>query len=316
AFLEKIGFVVQWDGVANTVTATADGTVMTVVAGTNKLSVNGNVTDMPCNATIIDGTTYLPVRAVGESAGYTVNWLAATKSAVLTNGSDKYKYYDDTPSLLPELGSVAGGAVFEAVLEDTQNGGVYYVYKNYVEDKAHQYGDILCNQFGYEYDSMQLGQNYSKLYNYTIDDVQTVVAVATVEGVPYIYIYPDVSGKHLPENNASDLPESGRDNSGFTGAQYYGDTLVPTFEYICGRNAISAEQLESGTMYVYEGSTFEMMDYVSGLMSFGFMQYDVRMGDMFEMTYTFVKDDDYVVVSSSMLFRQIYVLPIDNIKED
>ena len=327
AFLEKIGFSVSWDDSIKTVTAKKGESVMTVKADTDILYVDGNKVEMPCPAAVIDGTTYLPVRAIGESAGYKVDWLPATSSAILSDGSDKYKYYEDTPSLLPELGSVVGGAGFEEISEDEGNGGVYYTYKNYVEDKAYEYGDILCSKYGYEYESMQLGQNYSKIYTYVIGDVETALVVQKIEDVPYIYVYPDISGKHLPEKEQPDIQKSEGDipsddkadtnekDNAVVGAEYYGDTLVPTFEYICGGECVSTEKLDSGTMYVYDGSTFEMMDYVSGLMHFGFMQYDMEMGDMFEMTYTFVKGDDYVVVTSSMFFNQIYILPIDNLED-
>ena len=181
AFLEKIGFSVSWDDSTKTVTAKNSTTLMTVKADTNILAVNGEKVEMPCAAAVIDGTTYLPVRAIGESAGYKVDWLPATSSAILSDGSDKHSYYEGTPSLLPELGSVVGGAKYEEVLEDTANGGVYYTYKNYVEDKAYEYGDVLCARYGYEYESMQLGQNYSKIYTYVIGDVQTVLVVQKIE---------------------------------------------------------------------------------------------------------------------------------------
>ena len=325
AFLEKIGFEVSWDDATKTVTAKSDTSVMTVTSGTNILVAGGERVEMPCNATIIDGTTYLPVRAIGESAGYKVDWLEATKSAILSDGSDKYTYYEDTPSLLPELGSVVGGASFESVREDSVNGGVYYTYKNYVEDKVYEYGDLLCSSFGYEYESMQLGQNYSKMYTYAIADVKIALVVEKIDDVPYIYVYPDISGNHLPKPETSvednvdaeqqDIAAPDTEQEKLVGAEYYGDTLVPTFEYICGGEAVSTEQLDAGTMYVYDGSTFEMMDYLSGLMKFGFMQYDMQMGDMFEVTYTFVKGDDYVVVTSSMFFNQIYILQVDELEE-
>ncbi len=325
AFLEKIGFEVSWDDITKTVTAKNDTSVMQVTSGANILVADGERIEMPCNATIIDGTTYLPVRAIGESAGYKVDWLEATKSAVLSDGSDKYTYYEDTPSLLPELGSVLGGASFEEISEDEATGYVYYTYKNYVEDKAYEYGDLLCNSFGYEYESMQLGANYSKMYTYAIADVKTALVVEKIDDVPYIYVYPDISGKHIPETETpaedsddTEQPDTvapGTEQEEFVGAEYYGDTLVPTFEYICGGEAVATEKLDAGTMYVYDGSTFEMMDYLSGLMKFGFVQYDMEMSDMFDVTYTFVKGDDYVVVTSSMFFNQIYILPIDELEK-
>ncbi len=316
AFLEKIGFSVSWDDSTKTVTANNDTSVMSVRVDTNILMVDGVSMEMPCAAVIIEGTTYLSVRAIGESAGYKVDWLPATNSAILSDGTDKYSYYQDAPSLLPELGSVLGGAAFEQVSEDTKKGAKYYVYKNYVEEKAYEYGDILCSRYGYEYDSMQLGQNYSKMYIYVIGDVQTALVVKKVEDVPYIYVYPDISGRHLSEeSDSSDLTEKPDDDTDSIGAEYYGDTLIPTFDYICGGKAVDSQDLDMGTVYVYDGSTFEMTDYISGLMRFGFVEYDMYIGDMFEVTYTFVKGDDYVVVSRSMLFNQIYILPIDNIGE-
>ncbi len=57
-----------------------------------KITLNGNsVTPKDANGNVvepftIDGTTYLPVRAVGNALGLNVNWDGATKTVTLTNG--------------------------------------------------------------------------------------------------------------------------------------------------------------------------------------------------------------------------------------
>ena len=47
---------------------------------------NANVT-LDVAPTIIDGSTLVPARAVGESFGVNVDWSSATQTVVLTTGS-------------------------------------------------------------------------------------------------------------------------------------------------------------------------------------------------------------------------------------
>lgn len=59
-------------------------------------SVNVTVNDVPVDmqGTILNGRTMVPVRGVFEQLGYTVEWNADTKTAVLTNGSNTIEMTD------------------------------------------------------------------------------------------------------------------------------------------------------------------------------------------------------------------------------
>ena len=52
--------------------------------------VNGNIV----NPFIINGTTYLPVRAIAEALGKNVNWDAETKTVLIEDGSGEYNLSD------------------------------------------------------------------------------------------------------------------------------------------------------------------------------------------------------------------------------
>ena len=55
---------------------------------------NGNVVE----PFIVDGTTYLPVRAIAEALGLTVNWDSSTQTVLLGDASSNpFIFDDDTP---------------------------------------------------------------------------------------------------------------------------------------------------------------------------------------------------------------------------
>lgn len=327
AFLEKAGFTVEWSDAENKVTAAKDSYVMKLWPGSDRMEVNGRTVTMSCPLLEEEGTTYAPVRSIGENTGFEVEWYEKSFSAVLNDGSDSITYYDNTTALLPELGSVVGGDKFSEIAEDSDY-GIYYTYANCTEDKAHEYGEYITSKLGYEYDSMLLGENYSKIYIYTLDDVETNIIVQKTEDVPYVYIFPDVNITPKPtgsqyeeetpyEENIpgeEDIPDKNQPSDGnehYGDVECYPDTTIPKFNAVIGTNLIRTDKLQDGeTVYVYEGNDFDVMSYRAYLRGLGFIDYDMDIGTGFNITYTMVKGNQYIMIMSSMFFNEVYVVPV------
>ena len=79
------GSVIMWD--ADTATAhlqSADGDILSLQVGTKKLFKSSETIDLDVAAKIIDGNTMVPLRAICESLGYTVEWIAETREVKVT----------------------------------------------------------------------------------------------------------------------------------------------------------------------------------------------------------------------------------------
>ncbi len=81
---EALGATVGWDGATSTVTVTSDTAEIKIVIGATTATVNGQSIALDSPAFIESSRTYLPVRFVAENLGATVEWVAATNTAILT----------------------------------------------------------------------------------------------------------------------------------------------------------------------------------------------------------------------------------------
>ena len=85
---EALGYNVEWDGVNQVVTVTNGNEMVRLIIGASFLSYLNSTTsssitlDVP--AQIISDRTYLPLRAVGEAIGASVDWDGATRSVFIT----------------------------------------------------------------------------------------------------------------------------------------------------------------------------------------------------------------------------------------
>jgi|GEM_PF-2925920 len=80
---EHMGFTVDWNANTAVATLTAQGTTMTVRTGDSFFTVNGLQITPEVPPQIINGRFMLPLRAVAEATGATVDWLADTATVVI-----------------------------------------------------------------------------------------------------------------------------------------------------------------------------------------------------------------------------------------
>lgn len=76
AVAEMLDCTVDWDGETKTVTVTRwNDDVVSLVIGSDIMTVNGEQLQMDTAAIIKDDRTYIPVRFVAEAVGYEVDWV-------------------------------------------------------------------------------------------------------------------------------------------------------------------------------------------------------------------------------------------------
>jgi len=85
AIFEKIGAEVEWNGETRTVTASKDGTVISLTIDSTTAAKNGETVTLDVPAKIINGRTLVPVRFVSDCFGVGVEWNKNIQSVILTS---------------------------------------------------------------------------------------------------------------------------------------------------------------------------------------------------------------------------------------
>ncbi len=85
AIFEALNVNVSWDGATKTVTANGRDKTISLTIGVNQLIVNGVSTPIDVPAMIIADRTMVPARAIAQSLGCTVAWLAGERTVVITD---------------------------------------------------------------------------------------------------------------------------------------------------------------------------------------------------------------------------------------
>lgn len=83
--MESFGCIVQWDQNTQTAYVVKDGVTVTIVIGQKYIRVNGMSQAIDTAAVNKDGRTYLPIRAVLEAFGATVEWDDSSRSVLVTS---------------------------------------------------------------------------------------------------------------------------------------------------------------------------------------------------------------------------------------
>lgn len=112
--LEAMGAQVDWDNATKTVTCTLGGKQVSLTIGSDVMKVKGGEdVKLDAVAQIIDTKTYVPVRAISEGLGATVNWLEDTDTVAI-----------ETPAAEDAKASYAEGADYSmTTAENSINSG-------------------------------------------------------------------------------------------------------------------------------------------------------------------------------------------------
>ncbi len=83
AILEAFDATVDWDDNTKTVFISKGETNISLAVGSNKIIVNGVEKAIDCPAEIVNGRTFIPLRAVTEVLGYYVYYVDATRQILI-----------------------------------------------------------------------------------------------------------------------------------------------------------------------------------------------------------------------------------------
>lgn len=81
--LESIGAEVTYNAATKTVTALKGGVTVQATIGESSLLVDGQAIPMDTTAVIVDGRTYIPLRAVFTAFGYDIQWHSVSNTAYI-----------------------------------------------------------------------------------------------------------------------------------------------------------------------------------------------------------------------------------------
>lgn len=84
AIFEAMGVSVFWDGDSQTVTSTRGGITITLQIGSSIMLNNDSAIILDVPVQLVDGRTFVPVRAIAESFGASVEWEDATATIRIT----------------------------------------------------------------------------------------------------------------------------------------------------------------------------------------------------------------------------------------
>ncbi|OMD83051.1 MULTISPECIES: copper amine oxidase N-terminal domain-containing protein [Paenibacillus] len=86
---EKLGLSIDWNHTTGTITGTKEGLTITLRPGSKQASVNGVITQLSVAPKLINNSTYIPLRFVGEATGNEVSWNAHSKTVTITGKTNQ-----------------------------------------------------------------------------------------------------------------------------------------------------------------------------------------------------------------------------------
>ena len=99
AIFEALNATVDWNSETQTVTSKKGDTIITITVDSDQMSVNNKSITLDCPATVINGRTLVPVRAISESFGLDVGWDELNSRVILREA----KYSNAATSILYNL---------------------------------------------------------------------------------------------------------------------------------------------------------------------------------------------------------------------
>lgn len=148
-----------------------------------KVFVNGEEFHSDPPALVVEGRTYLPLRAMGDALGVPVNWNDALGQAEVGTppANDSIVYYERTP-WCPDFGYYAGQELRRTI--ELSDGGLAYVYDigPIKENALVDYGTLLM-ELGFEYIPVDDGllfakDNFMVSYHLNSDSLAAMIIVA------------------------------------------------------------------------------------------------------------------------------------------
>jgi hypothetical protein len=120
---EDLGAHVDWNPSTQTVTAFRGHTKVQLTIGQTTASVDGKPVQLDVPAQIIQGSTMVPLRFVGEALGNNVRWDAGNQSVIISGGGDYHIEHGGPPPPPPPYG---GPPIYVGANDDEIQHPIYW----------------------------------------------------------------------------------------------------------------------------------------------------------------------------------------------
>ena len=84
--LDKLGATISWDSSTNKVHIMLDNNEIVMTIGNRFMLYNNSIIELEQPSKVIQGKTYIPLRAIAETLGLTINWDSNNGAVILTSG--------------------------------------------------------------------------------------------------------------------------------------------------------------------------------------------------------------------------------------
>lgn len=122
ALMENLGAKVDYNNETKEITITKDDSKIILIADDTKANVNGVDLTLDCPATVINSSTYVPLRFVSENMNLKVDWNSQTNSVTLTSNPSVY--------LGQEKAEITSAFGTPHRIDISEKGYSWYVYSN------------------------------------------------------------------------------------------------------------------------------------------------------------------------------------------
>ena len=211
AIFEALGASVDWDGSTQTVTSKRGDTTVSLKINDATMYVNGSAVALDSPACIINVRTLVPVRAISEAFGATVDWDGSTQTVKISGDivSAPVSYVDISSNVNEINNYINSGMYLEAMqaceaakalmisnddiaLLDSLYNTAKSNYDAYIADQqanaASSYISVLLSKYKSamkdpsSFVVYDIYAGYSKLYNYSDGPIDVFVAIVNAGG--------------------------------------------------------------------------------------------------------------------------------------
>ena len=138
AIFESLGATVAWDSSTNTITGNQNGKIIILKINDKVASVDGQSVILDVPATIIKGSTLVPVRFIGESLGAKVEWINNT---VLINSDNDIAVQPVKPNNTSGVNLPTENSKFVGSVKSDKYHFIGYTHRGPILDKNAIYFD-------------------------------------------------------------------------------------------------------------------------------------------------------------------------------
>ncbi|TJX12855.1 copper amine oxidase N-terminal domain-containing protein [Tissierella creatinini] len=107
AIFEALGATVEWDQATKTVTGIQGDKLIKLQVDNKIAQINGQEVTLDAAATIVNGSTLVPVRFIAETLGANVNWDNNSRSVLVNSDIPKVPVATPTPAPAPIISTPA-----------------------------------------------------------------------------------------------------------------------------------------------------------------------------------------------------------------